>query len=392
VEGNPGIAMLSPILLSLSALAAPDQGYTQADVLRLRSSASTESSIVARVPINTRVSVLAEDGARLQIRSETQPDVVGWIDAVYLDERPLTAPQALKASQQAEDTVARVVWIERALAISPTREVVEEAERVATQLSTEDAETLRLHIATASASWFAWCEDGRATLLGRMDGGAWTYAVDVYPNQGEPKPWGRRLPAGLDAIAFTSGWRQTHFPAPRLIEVSPAMDDEDSSTGDLVDLGSCSEPGLMASPAAQLQVIRKSARSGRLLREEPTALEGVEYAQRVEERLVEGYRTTMKPFFGCGADTEVGSAVEVGIFDTDGHALRPFGQQKDSDIGHPPFSITHSSWLRFQVNGERMMVFTAGEGHPLSTAAWMVFVHPDGSTDAQLLVVRRHGC
>ena len=85
-------------------------------------------------------------------------------------------------------------------------------------------------------------------------------------------------------------------------------------------------------------------------------------------------------------------AIEVGIFDTEGNALRPFGQQKDTDVGYAPFSITHPSWLRIRIDGEPTTVFTAGEGHDLSSAAWMVFINPDGTTDARQMITRQYGC
>ena len=383
--------MLSLFLLALPALAAPDEGYIQADVIRLRSRPSASSRVVARLPINTRVSVVAESGERVKVRSAARPDVVGWIDVGYLSEHPLAAEGALQASVEAETLRESVVWAERALAISPTPEVIAHAERLATDLPAEEAEQLRQRVAAAGATWFAWCEGGRATLLGRLDGESWTYAVDTYPTDSEAQVWSRRVPPGLDTIAFSSGWSQTHFPNPRLVEMNEIMDDEDSATGDVVDLGSCTEPGLLASPSAQLEVIRKSSH-GSLYSTEAVELDGVEYAQRVDGGLVEGYRTKMKPFFSCGGDAEVRPAIEAAIFDSDGRPLRPFGQHRDSDLGYAPFSISHPSWLRVHINGEPTTVFTSGEGHGLSSAAWMVFIRPDGTTHAQQLITRTYGC
>ncbi len=95
--------------------------YTQASISNLRVNQYSKSSIIKKLPINTMVTILEENGNWYAVRSTVDDETYqGWIHKDLLAEHPLSIKNALEQCRNLpESSPVRLQWLERASAIAP---------------------------------------------------------------------------------------------------------------------------------------------------------------------------------------------------------------------------------------------------------------------------------
>lgn len=373
--------MIALFALFLAPARADAPLYVQAQGLRLRATASPTSPAVAVVRVNTPVTLLAQEGDRVQVRLQGRPDdraITGWIPADLLDEAPLSLGDALEAAAQAPDAEQTQRWLERAVAIDPSHPLLWVA---LADVATERGDLRVAAQARAQADgeapvYLARCDGGRAELAARytakagweaLTAGTWEGLADgaLEPLRGTLalQTWYAAGPAGSQQLDGTPFARP--FYAPIWNEDggdawAAGRDLNDEIPQDKLALGPCPEGAdlLATAPLQALAAPWSTAQA-------PAALAGwTRDATDITARAApvgapELQATVPWTWWSCGDEAEIRPARPWALLREDGSVRTAVGADWNTAAGElAPVSVDDAGWYTLQV-GDSAVTFAA---------------------------------